>query len=335
MNLSAQQFASRLGTCLVVATALFSAAASHAQNKVGNYPSREIRIIVPSAAGGGIDIVARQVGEALRARLGQAVVIDNRVGGNTLVGLAAAARANPDGYTLLAAAEQSFTVNPHLYTPQQLPYDANRSFEPVTRMISAVQLLQVNSGLGVNSYADLVKMAKAQPGKLTYASSGTGSAIHLNFEGLKRAAGLDILHVPYKAGAQVITALVAGESNMTVLSYGATEQFIKTDKVRALAVGSANRITELPNVPTFHEVQPNFEFLTSWIGLFAPAGTPKEIVDFLNREIAAVLRTKEVQDKLFKGFVAAPNTSAEFTALIQDEQKRAGAIIRATGIKLD
>ena len=308
---------------------------SLAQSKSSAYPNRQIHLIVPSAPGGAADIIARLLGEVLHQRTGQPVIVDNKAGGNSLIGVGQAARAAPDGYTLLVSPDQPFAANPALYTPQQLPYDASKSFEPVTPLINAVQLLLVHSSVPAKSFDELVRLAKSEPGRLTYASSGNGSAWHINFEQIKKAAGIDLLHVPYKGGGPVITALVGGEVNMAIFSFGAAEQFIKGGKLRPLAVSGTQRLAELPDVPTFSEVLRNFQFLTSWIGLFAPAGTPKDIVEQLNKQVVAATQTPEFRNKLQKGLYVFTSTPADFSSFVREEQARWGAAIRATGVKVD
>src|SRR5688572_1649457 len=264
---------------LLVATACL---ALPAQEALAQYPARPIRFIAPFPPGGGVDVVARTVGEKLSARFSQAIVIENRPGAGATIGTELAAKSTPDGYTLLIAPIGGIAIAQSYY--RKIGYDLRRDFAPVTKIGYGTVVLVVPPSLGVASVKELIALAKAKPGQLTFASSGTGALIHLTGELFKQMAGVDILHVPYKGTTQLLPDLIDGRVSMALDSMPAHLPHIKAGRLRALAVASLKRSAQLPDVPTLTEVGlPGFQSNTDY-AMYGPAGTPKDIVALLNRE---------------------------------------------------
>ena len=297
-----------------------------------SYPSKSIKLIVPFPPGGSTDIFARTIGSKLSESLKQQVIIDNRGGAGGSIGADAAAKSPPDGYTLLMGHIGTLAVNPAIYP--RLPYDPQRDFAPVTLVATVANVLVVNPSLPFKGVADLVTYAKANPGKLSYGSGGNGSAAHIAFELFKQQTGTDIVHIPYKGTAPSVTDVIGGQIGMTMTGAPPLMQFVTSGRLRALGVSSSTRVDALPNVPTIAESGvPGFE-ATQWYGIVAPAGTPREIVMLLNREIHAILKTPEMRERIqSEGAVAAPTTPEEFSQLIKSEGARWGAVVKAAGIK--
>src|SRR5688572_12703279 len=257
------------------------------------YPSGPVTLVVPFAAGSGTDAVARTVAQKLSDRLKQPVLIENRPGASAQIGAQAAAKAKPDGYTLFMTTNTSHSANPSLF--QKLPYDPVKDFTPITRVGELPFALVVPNSLPVKSMRELIAYAKANPNKLSYATPNSTSLVAS--ETIKRIAGLDIVGVPYKSSPQAMTDLIAGSVQVYVADFGSGLQMMKSDKVRTLAVTTARTSPLLPGVPPMGDEVPGFD-LTSWNGIFGPAGLPAPVVERLNREIQAVLADREVQDKL-------------------------------------
>jgi tripartite-type tricarboxylate transporter receptor subunit TctC len=305
------------------------AAAAHAQE----YPSRPIRLIVPFAPGGGNDTVARLVGESLGKRLGQPVIIDNRAGAGGVVGAEAAAHAAPDGYTLFLGGVGSHAINPNLHA--NLGYDPVRDFAPVSLLAQAPLVLVVHPSLPAQSVQQLVALAKAQPGKLNYASNGNGSSSQLAAVMFAAMTGIDIVHVPYKGLAPALADLLTGRDEMMFSSIVAILPHVQAGKLRPLAVTSRKRVALLPDVPTVAESGvPGYE-TSSWYGILAPAGTPAPVVRRLHDEIVKVLAQEDVR-KALAGEGAEPvgNTAEEFSEFIRSEKERLGAVIRSGKVTL-
>jgi tripartite-type tricarboxylate transporter receptor subunit TctC len=260
------------------------------------YPTRPIRFVVPFPPGGGVDIVARTVGEKLSPRIGQAIVVENRPGGGTTIGTEITAKSTPDGYTLLVGPIGGAAIAQAYY--RKLAYDLRSDFAPITKIGYGTIVLVVPPGLGVSSAKELIALAKAKPGQLTFASSGTGALIHLTGELFKQMAGVDILHVPYKGTSQLLPDLIDGRVSMALDSMPAHLPHIKAGRLRALAVASLQRSAQLPDVPTLSEVGlTGFQSNTDY-ALYAPARTPKDIIAVLNRETNVVLQQSDVRAKL-------------------------------------
>ena len=298
------------------------------------FPAKPLRIVVPFAAGGAIDIIVRASGQQLSKELGQPVVIDNRPGASGNIGADAVAKSAADGYTLLAGTSATHGANPALYT--KLAYDARRDFVPVAHIAGVPNVLVVTPASGMRSVADLVKQARAAPGKMSYGSAGSGTSLHLAGELFASAAQVSLLHVPYKGAAPATTDLLGGQITMMFNTVPVALPLIRSGKLTALAVTSPKRHFALPEVPTFAELGYASVESETWVGLFAPAGTAREVVDKLAQALDRVLREKSVVD-LLRQQGAEPHfmDSNEFTRYVDSEITRWGGIVRAAGIKLD
>jgi tripartite-type tricarboxylate transporter receptor subunit TctC len=297
------------------------------------YPARPITLIVPYATGGTTDIVARVMAHELTASLGKQVLVDNRTGGGGVVGWSAAARAAPDGYTLLAQ-ELSYAIGATLIT--NLPFDARRALPPVTTVASVPHVMVVNPAVKATSVKELVALAKAQPGKLNYGSGGNGTNTHLGGELFKSLAGVDIVHIPYKGAGAVLADLLSGQVQMLVSAVTTTLPHIKSGKLRALMVTDSRRTSALPDVASAPEAGIPKMVMLYWVGLAVPAGTPPPIVERLNKEVVAALATAESK-KRFADLALDPvgNTPAQAAKLVDDEIQRWGAVIKAANIRAD
>lgn len=304
---------------------------SHAQT---DYPNKPIRLIIGFPAGGSTDIVGRIVAQKLGERLGQTIVVENRGGAGGTIGTDAAAKAAPDGYTLTLGTTSTMAVAPGAYS--KLGYDPIKSFSPISLVAVTPYLLVVNPQVPAKSLAELVALAKSQPGKLNYASAGNGSTTQLAMEMLNDVTGMKMTHVPYKGNAAADLAILSNQVQVLFGSMPALLQHAKTDKLRALAVGSSTRSPALPNVPTVAELgYPGFE-AALWLGVLAPAGTPKPIIDKLNKELVAIAATPDFKAAMDRnGADAASNTPEQFASLIQNEVGKYGSITKKLGIKLD
>jgi len=316
---------------LLFASALFGAGPALAQD-VKDYPNKPIRFIVPYPPAGGTDIVARIIVDPLAAVLGQPIIIENRGGAGGNVGTDVAAKSTPDGYTILFTLS-SHTINPKLY--EKLPFDVEKDFVPISLAALVPQILVANPSVPANNVAELIALAKREPGKLNYASVGTGSPAHIAGELFKLKAGVDIVHVPYKGGGPAITDTLGGQVQLAFVSIPAALQFVKAGKLKALAVTSDKRSLAAPDIPTIAESVPDC-IVNSWYGALAPAKTPLAIIARLQAAFAKVLAQPEVKDKLFlQGAEAASSTSAEFDRRIRDELKQWEYVIREAKIKAE
>ena len=296
------------------------------------YPARPIRFIAPFPPGGGVDIVARTVGEKLGARLGQTIVVDNRPGAGATLGTSLAAKSTPDGYTLLVAPVIGLAIA-HAYY-RKLDYDLRRDFAPVSKIGFGTVVMVVPPSLGVKSVKELIALAKAKPGQLSFASSGIGGLIHLTGELFKQMAGVNILHVPYKGTAQLLPDLIDGRVSLAIDSLPAHIPHIKAGRLRALGVARRTRSAQLPDVPTMSEVGlPGFESYTDY-ALYAPAGTSKAIVALLNREVIPVLQLPDLRAKLEAiGIEVAGSTPEALRKEVADEIAKWTKVIRDANIK--
>ncbi len=297
-----------------------------------SYPSKPIRYVVPFAAGAGVlDIMARIVSQHLGTSLGQQVVVDNRPGAGGNVGAEIAAKAAPDGYTMLMG-NTALVVSPYLFA--KLPFDPLTDFVPVTQVNSAPLLLVVHPALPVKSVAELVAYAKARPGKLNYGSGGIGTTPFLATELFKSLAGIDVVHVPYKGGAPALADLVAGQLSFMIENVPGTLPFVKDGKLRALAITSRQRLALVPEVPTMIEAGVAGYEMIGWNGIFLPKGTPAEIVMRLNADLVKVLGTAEMKEQLGKlGAEPVGGTPQQFATFVGAEARRWGKIIKDLGIK--
>ena len=294
------------------------------------YPVRPVRVIVPSQAGGGADIVARAVAQKLTESWGQQVVVDNRIG---IAGAESAARATPDGYTIMLTTS-ALAVRESVY--QKLPYSTLRDFQPVTQVVAQSNVLVATPSLPVHSVKALVALAKAKPGQLNYGSGGNATSNHLAGELFRILAGIDVVHIPYKGVPQALTDLVAGRVQFSFGSPVSSLPQVKDGKLRLLAVTTARRSPALPDVPTIAEAGvPGYEF-TGWMGVLAPAGVPRGIVTRLHHDIARVAQLPDVKQR-FAADAADPVGSSpeEFTAFLRSEIARWTKVVKAAGIKVD
>jgi tripartite-type tricarboxylate transporter receptor subunit TctC len=293
------------------------------------YPTKSVRMIVTFPPGGGVDFMGRVVGQKLAERLGQQVVIDNRGGANGITGLQAVMSAAPDGYTICASSAGPLAVNPHVY--KNLPYDPLKDFTLISRGVDFPLLLLVHPSVPAKNVRELIALAKTN--SLSFASSGSGNSDHLAAELFKSMAKIDIVHVPYKGSGPSTVALLAGEVPLMFSSIPPTLPHVRAGKLRALGVGNASRIPTLPDLPTIAESGlPGYEAY-SWGGFIGPANMPKDVVERLNREFTAVLRTKETVDRLQEGgTVATPSTPEAFAAHLKAELAKWGAVAKSANI---
>ena len=296
-----------------------------------NYPNRPITIIVPLAAGGGVDIVTRTVAKQLTAQISQPVVVDNRPGAATNIGSTLAARADPDGYTLLMASNAN-SINGSLYP--DLGYDVLKDFEPIGQIAYAPAVLVVNPNLPVRTVKELVAHSKSHPGQLNYASSGSGSTQHFAGELLRSTTGIDAVHISYKGGAPALTDILAGHVNFMFNNTLEVLPHVKAERLRALAVTSDERTSILPDTPTFKESgYPQFQ-IVSWWGLLAPKGTSKDIVAFLNEEMVKAMRTAEVTNRFKEmGATVVANSPDDFSRFLTSEVNKWATVAKEAGIQ--
>ena len=316
-------------SCAIAAAAAFGTPA-FAQT----YPSKPIRMVVHFPPGGPTDLVARMVGQKLTEAWGQQVVIDNRPGAGGIVGVENVVRAAPDGYTLLFATGGSMAVTPAVGT--KAPYNVFSDLAPVSLVVINPQILVVHPSLPVNSVRDLIKFAKAKPGQVNYASVGPGSPQHLGMEMLKAMAGIDMVHIPYKGTAPAVTDLLGGQVSLMFNSMPSVLPYVRTKRLRGIAVSSAKRSAAAPEIPTVAEAGvPGFQYVT-WYGVYAPAATPKDVITKLNAEIVRGLQDKAVAEKLLReGAEPAPGTPDALAKFMRAEFEQWKKTIAAAKLKLD
>ncbi len=297
-----------------------------------NYPNRPIRFIVPSPPAGGTDVVARILSEPLGAALGQPIIIDNRGGAAGNLGTDLVAKAAPDGYTILFTLS-SHTINPKLY--KDLPFNVERDFAPISLAALSPQILVANPSVPVNNVSELIALAKREPGKLNFASVGTGSPGHIAGELFKLKTGVDMVHVPYKGGGPAVTDTLGGQVQLLFVTLPAAMQYVKAGKLRALAIASDKRSAVAPDIPTIAETVPGC-VVNSWYGALAPAHTPPAIIAKLQAAFAKVLAMPDVKEKLFaQGAEAQSSTPEEFAARIHDELQQWEYVISGAKIKVE
>ena len=319
-----------IGNMLASLVLVLSTVVATAQDK---YPNKSIRVIVPVAPGGGTDFIARLIGQKLSEAWGQPVIVDNRPGGAGNLGVEIAAKAAPDGYTLVIPIT-SFPINPSLYS--KLPFDTVRDFAPVTLVASAPLLLVVNPKTQANSVKDLIALAKVKPGELNYANSGSGTTAHLAGELFKRMAGVDIVSIAYKGGGPAVVDLMAGNVQIYFSTIPAALPQVKAGRLRALAVTSGKRVNEIRDIPTVSESGlPGFE-VVAWFGMFAPGKTPQPIVKKLNGEIVRILGLPEVREKMSgQGLIPGGNTSEELGVFLKAEIAKWSKLIKEANIRIE
>ena len=297
------------------------------------WPSKPVKMVIPFPAGGATDIIGRTVAGKLSAALGQQVVIENKPGAGGTIGADFVAKAAPDGYTLLMATSSTHSIGPAINP--KMPYDAFRDFAPVAHIANAPSVLLVGRDFPASSAQELVALLKKQPGKYNFGSSGIGTYPHLSAEMFKwRAGGLYVVHIPYRGTGLVITDLVSGQIAFLMDSIVSAQPHIRDGKVKALAVSGAKRSSSLPSVPTFNEVGIKGMEISNWFGVFAPAGTPPEIVARLNRELNAIVRSPDVVDRFERaGAEPAGGTPEQFAKVYRDEYDSWKAVIQRANIK--
>jgi tripartite-type tricarboxylate transporter receptor subunit TctC len=296
-----------------------------------DYPSRPVHIIVPSAPGGGTDILARVLGDHLGKSLGGQFVVENRPGAGQMIGIEAVARAAPDGYTLLMAAS-TLAINPVMY--KNIKYDALRDFEPITQVAALPNVLVVQPALPAKSLAEFIALAKQEPGRLTYASAGIGTSPQMAMELLKSMAGIDLQHIPFRGTTPGLTEVLGGRVTAMFANLLTAKPLVESGQLRALAVSGLRRAESMPDIPSVAEGGvPNYDAL-QWYGLLAPAGTPARIVGRLQAEVSQALKTPEVKERLATdGAEPVGSTAAEFAQLIRNEVEKWAKVARAANIR--
>ena len=298
------------------------------------FPARAIRFVVPYPAGGPLDTVARLLGQKVAAKVGQAVVVDNVPGAGGNIGAATVARAANDGYTILMGAVATHAINPSLYP--SIPYDAERDFVAVTQVATTPNVLVVNPAIKAGSVAEFIALAKSQPGKLNFGSGSTGSAGHLAGELFKSVAGVDMVHIPYKGAAAAMQDLIGGRVDLMFDNLASSLAQVKGGRIRALAVTTARRSPLAPELPTVAESGLAGFDISTWFGVFVPAGTPRPIVDRLHREFASALAEPDVREKLLNlGAEPVGNTPEQFAAFVKSEAAKYAKLVKASGAKID
>ena len=314
-------------TFLALAVAPFA----HAQD---DYPNRTVRIIVPFAPGGSTDVVARILADKLGTELKQSFVVENRAGAGGNIGADAVAKASPDGYTLLMGTTGVLAINKYLY--KEMSFDPERDLVPVSYTSLITNILVVNPQVPAKTVGELVALARAKPGSLTFASSGAGSSTHLSAELFKSMAGVDILHVPYKGSSQAITDLMGGQVTMLFDNAPSSIPFVEQGKLRALAVTSTKRLPNLPDVPTLDEAGVKGYESLSWSGIMAPAGTPKRVIDKLNAAIEKILRDPDVKQRFASlGVEPVGGPPEAFSRHIRAESEKWARVVKTANITLN
>ena len=319
----------RLIVAVLLATGLFSQQAALAQ-----YPTRPVHIVVPYPAGGAVDAFARVLTQQLSELWGQQVVVDNRPGASTMIGADQVAKSPPDGYTLLLTAELTLVIVPHLY--EKIPYDPLRDFTPIVALVSATQALVANPSLPVKTVKDLVALAKAKPGQLTYGSFGNGSTGHLNIEVLQAMTGARFNHIPYNGAGPAMNDVIGGHIDFMLAALSIVKGNVQAGKLRMIGVGSNHRSSEFPDVPTISESgAPGFE-AKSWFGLLAPAGTPPDVITKINQDVTKVISERAFAEKYLaaQGLESITGTPEQFAALIRAETVRWGKILKDADVKV-
>lgn len=303
--------------------------------RVEAFPTKPVRIVVAYPAGGGIDVMARQIAGKLSGPWGQPVVVENKPGANTILAADAVAKAAPDGHTILFTTDATFSINPHLYA--KLPYDAQRDFIPVTMLVLLQQMLVAHPSLPANSLSELIALAKQKPGSINYASYGSGSQPHLAGEMLKHKAGIDIVHVPYKGISLAVPAVIAGEVQLTFSGIATGMGPVKAGRIKALAIGGKSRSPLLPQVPTFAELGfPEVE-THAWFGLFLPAGSPKEATARIFQDTKKILEDPEFRQKqlIERGYEVMGSSPDEFASYMKKDSESRQRAVKISGAKAE
>ncbi len=318
----------------LIAALLTSLAVPAASALAQSYPSRPIRAIVPYAPGGGTDVAARPVAIRLSERLGQQIVVDNRAGANGNIGTEIAARAQPDGYTLLFGSTGPQAINPSLYA--NLPFDMVKDFAPVAMISQAIYLLVVNPGLPAATVSEFIQVAKSGNHKLVQASSGIGSPAHLAGEMLKIMTQADFVHVPYKGGGPAAAAVIAGEANFMFIEITVGTPFINAGRLKLIAAATPKRVSKLPNIPTMAEAGLKGFDVTGWTALFTPVGTPRPIIDRLNSEVRSVLKLADIKERLaIDGSEFGDNAPEYLGTLLKEEIAKYAKLVKVSGARVE
>lgn len=297
------------------------------------WPSRSIRMIVPFAAGGTTDLIGRLVGAEMSKRLGQPIVVDNRAGAGGNIGAEACAKAAPDGYTICMGTISSHAINPSIYP--RIPFDNLRDFAPIALLGSQPNMLVVANNIPARTVPELVALMKARPGQINYGSSGVGTSIHLAGELFTQLTGTEAVHVPYRGSGQIMTDMLAGTLPMAFDNFSSGWPHAREGRIRAIGVGSLQRVPQAPDVPTLAESLPGFESV-SWHGIFAPSATPAPIVERLNREALAALASTEVKARYEElGITAGTFSPAQFRDFVAEQTRRWGEVARRANIRVE
>jgi tripartite-type tricarboxylate transporter receptor subunit TctC len=318
---------------IVAASGLLLAGIAHAQTAAGGYPNRPVKVIVPFAPSGPTDVTARIVAQKLSELLGQQFYIENQAGAGGNIGMGNAARATPDGYTILFVSS-SFVVNPSLYP--KIPYDPYKDFIPITNVADAPNLLVVNPSVAANSVKELIALIKSHPGTYSFASAGTGTTPHLSGELFKLASNLDIVHVPFGGAGPAVQSTVGGHTPIAFTSLPPSVPMVRAGKLRALAVSSTTRSAALPDVPTMEESGLTGQEADTFQAMLVPAGTPKAVTDLLYQQVVKIVGMPDVKQRFAElGFDAVANTPEEFAAQIKVEIAKWGKVIKEANIKAE
>jgi len=299
------------------------------------WPTKPVRIVVAYPPGGGIDVMARQVADKVTSAWGQPVVVENKPGANTILATDSVAKSPADGHTILMTTDATFSINPHLYS--KLPFDTRRDFIPVTMLVLLQQLLVAHPALPANTLEELIRIAKAKPGSINYASYGSGSQPHLSGEMLKNKAGIDLVHVPYKGISLAVPAVMAGEVQLTFAGIATSMPQLKAGRIKPIAIGGPKRSPLLPEVPTFTELgYPEVE-THAWFGLFLPAGSPPNAVARIHTDVKRVLEEPEFRQKqlIEKGYDVVGSSPDEFAAYIRKDSESRGRAVKISGAKAE
>jgi len=300
----------------------------------GGYPDHPVRIIVPYPAGGGTDTVARAIAARLSEKWGQNAYIENKAGAGTAIGGEAAAKATPDGYTLLFSDSSTFVINPHAYT--HLPYDPLKDFEPVSLVVRLSPVMAISNNTPATNLKDLIAYMKANPGKLTYASPGIGTYTHIAMEYFKHEAGVDMLHVPYKGSAPAMTDLLAGRVNAYFVTYGVFDANDKAGRLKVIGVATPKRLAVRPDIPAINEYVPGYT-IDVWFGMAAPKGTPVEILDKVHNDIAEILKEPSFVEKFItpQAYIAGDLTRAQFAEQMKSDFAKWAKLVAIAKVKID
>lgn len=329
-----RKFSARARRTLALIALAAATPVAHAQTGAATYPDKSVRLVVPFAAGGALDVVGRIVGQKMTDTWGKQIVVDNRLGAGGNIGAEFVAKAPPDGYTLLMSSVTTQAINMSLLTKP--PYDFVRDYAAVALVASAPLALVIHSSLPAKSVKEFIALARAHPGELNYFSSGTGTGTHLAGVIFDQLAGVKTTHVPYKGGAQGLGDLLSGQVQYAMSTIGLVEPHVQTGRLRFLGVGSIKRYTRMPNLPTIAESGVKGYEAEQWYGVVAPAGTPPAIVSKLNSEINRVMQMPDVKEKLDAlSLEFTPNTPAQFAGVIKEEIARYATMVKLSGAKAD